>query len=523
MQLSQSEGINASPFEILTATAFHIFNEERVQVGVVEVGMGGKLDATNILNNQVVSVISKIARDHQSFLGNTLEEIAQHKAGILRPKVPYAVNPLNEWNVQHVVDQYAKEVGAGPRLTDDTPELQTLYSSPEWQQFAKPLPSFQRDNVVLAIIAAKEAAASLGHTLDNSQIIEILAHLKKNVNPGRLQYLRVPPVFGRAEESRREVLVDGAHNPDAAKALDDFVLRNERQRKISGENPPRDGWPITWVLAMTEGKDAHQYLQLLLRPGDNVITTSFGAIDGMPWVKPMDPKQLFAVAESVEPRITGLHMPTQGVLRALCAARYLAEKGHPIVLTGSLYLVGDFHRELRSRRDHTWSTDPEEDEDRALFTAIHEEERSRVNALFSRQDLDAFEKDRSDKSTTNSYVDKDRRNSVQVNRKMLLQEINALDRQMKRLEAEENRILRSSSSENNRSLDEATTAQPTYNDTARSISPKKQFLKDFEDIRRKLEGLPSSGPSSDPLQIERSEEHDLSKPSTVRTNESQLE
>ncbi|KAH7360009.1 Mur ligase [Pyrenochaeta sp. MPI-SDFR-AT-0127] len=388
MQLSQSEGINASPFEILTATAFHIFNEEKVQVGVVEVGMGGKLDATNILNNQAVSVISKIARDHQSFLGDTLEQIAQHKAGILRPNVPYVVNPVNEWNVNNVIEQYAKDIGAGPRLTGDTVELiETLYASPDWRRFSESLRPFQRDNVVLAIVAVKEIVASLGITLDNLEIGEMLVQLRKNVNPGRLQHLKVPPVFGKLDESEREIMVDGAHNPDAAIALNDFVLKNERQRTILGESPPKDGWPITWVLAMTEGKDAHQYLKLLLRPGDNVVTTSFGPVDGMPWVKSMDPKQLFAIAESVQPKITGLHMPTTGALRALCAARYVAGKTPPIVLTGSLYLVGDFHRELRSRSDHTWWTNPEQDEDRAMFEAIHEEERNRVDVALISQDL----------------------------------------------------------------------------------------------------------------------------------------
>ena len=123
IDLNIKKGIKASNFEILTATAFHIFNEEQVQVGVVEVGMGGKLDATNILNNQVISVISKIARDHESFLGSTLQEIAHHKAGILRPHVPYLINPKNEKNVVSVINEYADEIAAGPRLEYDPPHL----------------------------------------------------------------------------------------------------------------------------------------------------------------------------------------------------------------------------------------------------------------------------------------------------------------------------------------------------------------------------------------------------------------
>jgi folylpolyglutamate synthase/dihydrofolate synthase len=95
-RLNERNQINASEFELLTATAFTLFNENKVDVGIIEVGMGGKLDATNILNNQVVSVISKVARDHENFLGNTLEEIASHKAGILRPNVPFIVTRLSK-------------------------------------------------------------------------------------------------------------------------------------------------------------------------------------------------------------------------------------------------------------------------------------------------------------------------------------------------------------------------------------------------------------------------------------------
>ncbi|CAO2658811.1 Nn.00g065340.m01.CDS01 [Neocucurbitaria sp. VM-36] len=491
-QLSQREGINASSFEILTATAFHIFNEEKVEVGVVEVGMGGKLDATNILNNQAVCVISKIARDHQNFLGTTLEEIAQHKAGILKPNVPYIVNPLNEWNVHNTIDQYAKEIGAGPRLTGDDPELKkTLYSDQNWHRFAQALRPFQRDNAVLAVLAVKETCKRLGLEFGNHSIAEALVKLARKVNPGRLQYLKVQPVFGKPGNSGRDIVVDGAHNPDAAQALKDFVFSNERLKRISGQSPPRGGWPVTWVLAMTEGKDALQYLQLLLQPGDNVFTTSFGPVDGMPWVKPMDPKQLLEIAKTAQHGITGLHTNAQGALRALCAAKYITEDQRPIVLTGSLYLVGDLHREMRARGDKAWWIDPEREGDRAFVTTMHEEERRRVNQVLSLQEPDAV----GSEAISGESEEMKRLRLKQENRKKLQDEIETLDRQMEHLEAEEQRLSRS------RSFESKTPPADTNISNDSVVSnlplPKGKFFTAFEDLRRRFEALPITAPSTD--------------------------
>jgi folylpolyglutamate synthase len=454
-ELSLREGISASPFEILTATAFHIFNEERVQVGVVEVGMGGKLDATNILNNQAISVISKIARDHQNFLGDTLEEIALHKAGILRPDVPYILNPRNERNVEHVIDEYAKEIGAGPRLSCDSPDLnKSLFSKQHWQRFSEPLRPFPRDNPVLAIIAVKTAMESMGFEFRPTSIGQILWNSRMRANPGRLELITVQPVFGDpykegGDKKGRSILLDGAHNPDAATVLNDYVQNIQRQSKSFGKTEvPRHGWPVTWVLAMTEGKDAHQYLERLLRPGDNVITTTFGPVDGMPWVKPMDPKRLLDIAESVQPSITGLAMPKDGVLRALCAAKYLTEEEQPIVLTGSLYLVGDFHRELRPRSSKGYWSEPEFEDDRNIFQDMLEEEKHRVNQRLSIHDPDPSGLHRNrDNRKAERDKEWEKQKSEREKQRAIQEEIQTLDQEMERLTEEERRIVQAGSSD----------------------------------------------------------------------------
>jgi folylpolyglutamate synthase len=359
-QVNKRDGIQASEFELLTAAAFQLFSDSNVEVGVVEVGMGGKLDATNILNNQVVSVISKIARDHQAFLGTTLEEIARHKAGILRPGIPYIVNPNNDENVYKAIEEVAKEVGAGPRIYGDTAELKKdLFADDAWTKFAGPLLPFQRDNAILATLAYREVLRELYPHEDHSvrRIRDSLQGMQGRTISGRYQVLPVPAVF----PSSRKILLDGAHNEDAAVALNEYVeekLRrpaahaattsSHKEKKASRESLS----PVTWVMAMSEGKEVKSFLKHLLKHGDSLVVTSFGPVDGMPWVKPMDPHAVLKAAEEVCDGITGIVVPEIGPHRALFAAKHLAEGKKPIVMTGSLYLVGDFLRERAARAEN---------------------------------------------------------------------------------------------------------------------------------------------------------------------------
>ncbi|KAH6639713.1 Mur ligase [Boeremia exigua] len=382
--------IGASPFEILTATAFTIFNDAKIDIGIVEVGMGGKLDSTNILNNQAVSVITKIARDHEGFLGSTLSQIASHKAGILRPNTPYIISPDNEVNVQAVIEQHAQKIGAGPQLLNTSFNFpQTLYGLAKWARITQGLQPFQITNLQLAVVAAMQVLQTTeSKTPKPNELAKTLLANKIRQFPGRQEMVKVTPVFRHSTQLRNHVLVDGAHNTDAAVALDTIVQATMRYGSTPAKERPESGWPVTWVLAMTEGKDARSYLATLLKPGDKVVTTAFGPVDGMPWVKPMDPKELLEIAKSVQPQITGVHVPIVGALRALSTAKYMSDQvaaWSPIVLTGSLYLVGDLHRELRLLA-YDWWTSTEQDvvADRESFMKIQAEERERVTVLRSK-------------------------------------------------------------------------------------------------------------------------------------------
>ncbi|KAF2707085.1 FolC bifunctional protein [Pleomassaria siparia CBS 279.74] len=469
-QLNKRENIEASEFELLTAAAFQLFNDENVKVGVVEVGMGGKLDATNILNNQVVSVISKIARDHENFLGTSVEQIALHKAGILRPNVPYVINPINEWNVHNVIAEYAREIGAGPLVHGDTKSLMKhLFASVHWRKFAYDFQAFQRDNAVLAYLAVVEAMKSM--KLDTKKVREMLPGIRNTVYPGRFHHLNVRSVFGNTNNI---ILTDGAHNVDAATALDQYVARKIRKpANVSRDVYISTNLRVTWVIAMTDGKDAFNYLGTLLKPGDNIITTTFGPVDGMPWVKPMNAEDLLQVAKKACPGIVGFSMPTAGVFRALCAAKYMTSKAKSIVVTGSLYLVGDL---LREKVEFT--KEPNEE----MMRSMEMTERHRVNSFLSEKldELENVAPKTNPPPNSNENADLD-----------LKLEIDSLERELDLLErgeisTSEARVEEGDEVLRHNFMDElehtlSGSDHPSLN---------QRFFNEFEDIRKQLQKLP---------------------------------
>ncbi|OCK81735.1 dihydrofolate synthetase Fol3 [Lepidopterella palustris CBS 459.81] len=336
LSYNAQEGINASEFELLTATAFEIFNRENVKVGVVEVGMGGRLDATNVLQSPLVTVISKIGLDHQSWLGDSIEKIAREKAGILKPGVPCVVDHTNELAVNEVIETVAKEVGAGPLLYFDQLDGR-IEASPYWREIAPHLALHQQANTACALVAARQCLEILQRP--KPRTTNLLSASQKAVWPGRLQTLK----FEEIDNGEGEILLDGAHNADSARVLGQYVDEKLRHKWAIQH---KSAEVITWVLAMSEGKAVNDILKPLLRPWDNVVTVEFGPVEGMPWVKPMPASRLLEHALRVAPLISHRHHALN-VAEALLSAKKYAQ-GRPIVIAGSLYLVGDV---LRLKRD----------------------------------------------------------------------------------------------------------------------------------------------------------------------------
>jgi folylpolyglutamate synthase len=322
-----NEGIKASEFELLTATAFEIFNREKVEIGVIEVGMGGRQDATNVLEHPSITVITNIGKDHEAFLGTTLEEIAHQKAGIMKTGVPCIVDGSNTPAVVDVLRKNAREVKAASLvLVPQETELEhQIWSTLPRDQFEE----HQQMNVALAFEAIKQA---LAHETPTIKTHLLLPAIQKTRWPGRLQNISIEPLVGR----KKDILLDGAHNEQSAKVLGSYVDRKIRQ----------SGRPVTWVVAMSKGKNVHEVLSCFLRPRDNIVAFYFGPVDGMPWVSSEDVNIILGVAQGLD--ALGHRVgDSQGLDGALRVAVDIT-KGGPLVIAGSLYLVSDVLRLLRT-------------------------------------------------------------------------------------------------------------------------------------------------------------------------------
>jgi folylpolyglutamate synthase/dihydropteroate synthase len=384
LQRNAREEINASEFELLTATAFEIFTHEKVDIGVIEVGMGGRLDATNILGQPVqsesssseetepitralplVTAIAKIGLDHQTFLGSTLQAIAAEKAGILKPGVPLVYDSSNPAEVTSTFQTLASQIGApisnlmsligttsdpsaqqSIAQTLPLPDLKSLGLAPQGNT---PVHTRQNTSVALqaTLIALNQFISSTPSNQDNDLLPTLLAVPSKTVFPGRLQPLSIQSLTGRTQP----ILLDGAHNAQSAAVLAEAVtnLRSETSSASAGQK-------VTWLLAASDSKNIEELLTPLLKPGDAFCAVEFGPVDGMPWVKAMGSEKVGRAAKAVlgEESTSNEDVADwafgRDVVGGLKRASEIANEG-PLVVAGSLYLVGSVLRALRETRE----------------------------------------------------------------------------------------------------------------------------------------------------------------------------
>lgn len=311
-------------FEITTAAALLLFSEEPADVLLLEVGLGGRLDATNVIDSPLVSVITSISHDHEKFLGNTLTEIAGEKAAIIKPGCPSVSAPQVD-EVTRVIDRAAARVKSRlGRFGDEfaaMAENGRMVFQDEDGLLDLPLPALPGDHQILnagVAIAALKAAGLLPEP-------DIIAQGLKAVRwPGRLHLLRQGPLFDKCPDGA-EVWVDGGHNPGAAITIAAYMGELE-------EKSPR---PLYMVSAMLTTKDPIGFFRAfegLVRHVGTVPVNSTNAA--------RDPFELADFA-----RTAGLEAtPFDSLDQALADIRACAAKdGEPprILICGSLYLVGD--------------------------------------------------------------------------------------------------------------------------------------------------------------------------------------
>ncbi|CAB4257127.1 similar to Saccharomyces cerevisiae YMR113W FOL3 Dihydrofolate synthetase, involved in folic acid biosynthesis [Maudiozyma barnettii] len=328
--LNEKYLLNCSEFELLTCVAFSYFHKLNCNWCVLEVGLGGRMDATNVVPGlrKFACGITKIGLDHQGFLGNTLTEIAAEKVGVITKGVQYAViDGSNDKTVLDVAKKKCEEEKCTLKITDSAVHDNMIETDSWGKMKFDHLPlngDYQIFNfrVALAILDHLQQINELSLTAD-----DIFERLKNTVWPGRLQNIDIQ----YAKDKKVNVLLDGAHNGCASIELVKYI------RRIYGEQP------ITFVIAVTSGKDLEPLFSPLLRPIDNVITTKFSSVDGMPWIKANDPNEL---ANIIREKYT-TNVRAESDLLNVCAeiqSNSGLENKRPVVVCGSLYLCGELLR-----------------------------------------------------------------------------------------------------------------------------------------------------------------------------------
>lgn len=235
----EKTGLKPTLFEVETAISFLYFKEEKVDYALIEVGMGGRMDATNVIRHPELTVISSISYDHQAFLGDTLEEIAWQKAGIIKESCPFVLSE-NSDEVCKVIEQEAtkKKVKCIEiKPTDYEVLSETPYGSTflwKEQRYETKLPGrHQVSNAVTALAASEylfrkdyeknNARKAIDKKLDEMNVKSAQqGGIIRTCWPGRLEILKKEPLFYR----------DGAHNPDGAKKLAAFLQKYFTNKKI---------------------------------------------------------------------------------------------------------------------------------------------------------------------------------------------------------------------------------------------------------------------------------------------------
>ena len=314
-------------FEALTALAFLYFAEEQVEVAVIETGLGGLLDSTNVVE-PALTIITNVAMDHADRCGGTLLGIAEHKAGIIKEGVPVITAATGE--PLEIIERRAEELGADVFVCGEDFSAQLFFTKEGGQRDAfhsvvcrEPEPFdlglagvYQAENAALVIMAAK--------LLERED-----ARVTEHAIRVALRTVRHPARFEILMRENLPVVIDGAHNPAGMRAL------------RAGLDAYFPDLPRVFLLGILKDKDIDAMLAALLRPGDQVIT-----------VRPNSERA--AAADVVAAIAAGMGLDTYAcddAAAALAEAQARAHAGNALlVAAGSLYLVGGIRAMLMTGR-----------------------------------------------------------------------------------------------------------------------------------------------------------------------------
>ena len=319
---SDKKQLDPTFFELLTAIAFKHFADEAVDIAIIETGLGGRLDSTNVIT-PLMTLITQIELDHMNILGNTLQEIASEKAGIFKSSIP-AISAQQTAEVSDILKKIAEKTGTQVKIIAQDIECSSRFGggidgkqhtricviTEDAQYMHVPVPlhgEHQATNCALAI-SAIDQLKKVGYTFDDLVIYNSLA---KTTLEGRMEIVWERP----------RILVDGAHNPTSLQTLIRSV----------GAHVPYDS--MVCVFGCCQDKDVTEMLKRISLGADKIIFTK---AKGNP--RAADPDDLQREFETISTKMTQV---AHSLPEALEIAAQAASRDDLICVTGSFYLVGE--------------------------------------------------------------------------------------------------------------------------------------------------------------------------------------
>lgn len=309
-------------FEITTALAFQYFSDKKVDYAVIEVGLGGRYDATNIIT-PTVSIITNISLEHTQILGKNTKDIAYEKAGIIKQNIP--VITAVQHNAKQVIQHIAKEKNA-PLLCIDNTWWKRTHHSITNQQFVikghhntyvvetSMLGTYQGENIAVSLAAIEQ----LQHQGAKISSTHISKGIQQAFNPGRMEIISKNPM----------ILLDGAHNPAGMKMLTKTLQKDFQYKRL------------IVVLGILKDKSITQMLRTILPLSDNIITTQSANPRACP------SEILAEKIKNIQPSTTII--TTSTISDAIQHALSLQTPDDLVCISGSLFTIGEAREYLRS-------------------------------------------------------------------------------------------------------------------------------------------------------------------------------
>lgn len=322
-----ADGLDSpTEFEVVTAIAFLYFADRQADITILEVGLGGIGDSTNVVKSPLASVITSISYDHMAQLGSSLAEIAANKAGIIKTGCPVIAN-VPQRDAAKIIARKAYAMGSrlydisGIRaaVSDETPFSQKVsmelyekrYSDVEISMVGR----HQAENLKTALATLEILRKSGAVKLDREALYE---GLKRARQPGRFEVISEDPL----------VIIDGAHNEAGAQALQETMAQHFAGKKI------------LLVAGILADKEIDSIVKFLTKITDHIIVT-----------EPDNPRKL--AAEKLAEHVAEFSVAAEAVSdveAAVHRAKELADGYDVILFAGSLYLIGDVRRLWRNER-----------------------------------------------------------------------------------------------------------------------------------------------------------------------------